>query len=111
MNISLLQPSVQDVYSNRDNGIQNVFSNGITGAGGTADGTEMFRNVYNSLISNVNQTDAVYQQDIIQSAAGELDNPHQLQIDAQKAEVSLQIAMSVRNKALDAYDQIIRMQV
>ena len=55
--------------------------------------------------------DATFQQDIVKSAAGELDDPHQLVIDAQKANVSLQLALSVRNKAIDAYNDIIKMQV
>lgn len=78
---------------------------------GSVDGTGMFRNIADSLISNANQTDAAFQQDIVKAAAGELDNPQQLMIDSSKASIALQMVASVRNEALDAYNDIIKMSL
>lgn len=87
-------------------------SAGLTqAASAQPDGTQMFQNVLGDLISNVNQTDSVYQADIVKAAAGELDNPHQLLIDSQKANIALQLTISVRNKALESYNSIVNMQV
>ena len=44
-------------------------------------------------------------------AAGEVDGISQVVIAAQKAELSLQLTMQVRNKALSAYQELMRMQV
>jgi flagellar hook-basal body complex protein FliE len=44
-------------------------------------------------------------------AAGEVDDISQVVIAAQKAELSLQLTMQVRNKALSAYQELMRMQV
>ena len=44
-------------------------------------------------------------------AAGETDNIHQVMIAAQKAEISLQLATAVRSKIMDAYTEIMRMQI
>jgi len=71
----------------------------------------MFSDIYNNLISNVNQTDSSLQADIVKSAAGQLDNPQQLLIDSSKASIALQLVSSVRNDALQAYGDITKMQV
>lgn len=44
-------------------------------------------------------------------ATGQIDNIHQVTIAAEKAEIAMQFTMSVRNKVLDAYKEIMRMQV
>ncbi len=44
-------------------------------------------------------------------ALGKSDNIHGVMIAAEKADVALQFAMQVRNKLLDAYTEIMRMQV
>lgn len=42
---------------------------------------------------------------------GELDSFHELTIAQEKANVALQLTLSVRNKVLDAYREIMRMQI
>ena len=44
-------------------------------------------------------------------AAGEVDDISQVVIAAQKAELSLQLTMQVRNQALSASQELMRMQV
>lgn len=44
-------------------------------------------------------------------ALGEAENLHQVMISLEKAKLSFQLAMQVRNKLLDAYQEIMRMQV
>lgn len=44
-------------------------------------------------------------------AAGETDNIHEVLIAGQKAEVALQLATAIRSKILDAYQEIMRMQI
>lgn len=44
-------------------------------------------------------------------AAGTTDNIHQVLIAAEKAEVALQFTMQIRNKILDAYKEIMNMQI
>lgn len=70
-----------------------------------------FKDIYNSLIGNVNSTDKAFNGDIVKSAEGELDNPHQLSIDATKANIALQLVSSVRTDALSAYNDITKMSV
>jgi len=46
-----------------------------------------------------------------QFAAGQTDNIHQVLIAAEKADIALQFTLQIRNKILDAYNEIMRMQV
>lgn len=73
--------------------------------------TQAFSDILGQMIDNVNTTDSAYQADIVKTAEGELDNPHQLLIDSTKASVALQLMTGVRNNALQAYNDIIRMSV
>jgi flagellar hook-basal body complex protein FliE len=44
-------------------------------------------------------------------AAGRTDNIHQVLIASEKANVALQFTMQIRNKIMDAYNEIMRMQI
>lgn len=44
-------------------------------------------------------------------AAGRIDNIHQVSIAAEKADTALQFTMQIRNKIMDAYSEIMRMQI
>lgn len=44
-------------------------------------------------------------------AVGKTDNIHQVMIAAEKADVALQFTMQIRNKILDAYNEIMRIQI
>ncbi|WHH58929.1 flagellar hook-basal body complex protein FliE [Petroclostridium sp. X23] len=60
----------------------------------------------------INQVNGL-QQNAIKSnqllAAGKAENLHQVMIDSEKAEVALQFTIQVRNKIMDAYNEIMRM--
>lgn len=47
----------------------------------------------------------------IQFALGEADNPHDMQIAAAKATEALQYTVAIRDKMLDAYKEIMNMQI
>jgi flagellar hook-basal body complex protein FliE len=44
-------------------------------------------------------------------AAGRTDNIHDVTLAAEKADLALQFTMQVRNKIMDAYAEIMRMQI
>ena len=44
-------------------------------------------------------------------AAGKLDNVHRVMVDLGKAEVTFNYMMEVRNKVIDAYQEVMRMQL
>ncbi|HHV99009.1 MAG TPA: flagellar hook-basal body complex protein FliE [Clostridiaceae bacterium] len=44
-------------------------------------------------------------------AAGKTDNIHQVLIAVEKADIALQLTLQIRNKLMDAYNEIMRMQL
>ncbi len=44
-------------------------------------------------------------------AAGEVDNLHQVMISMEEAKLSFQFALQVRNRLLEAYQDVLRMQI
>jgi len=44
-------------------------------------------------------------------AAGKTDNIHQVLVAVEKADIALQLTLQIRNKLMDAYNEIMRMQL
>ncbi len=70
-----------------------------------------FKDILMDALKNVNtleQESAKMTDDFI---AGRTDNIHSVLIASEKASISLQFVMEVRNKVMDAYQEIMRMQI
>lgn len=70
-----------------------------------------FGSLFTDLIQNVKDTGAELTQSQYLLATGQLDNPAQLGIAGYKAEVALEMLIQLRNKALDAYNELKNMSV
>jgi flagellar hook-basal body complex protein FliE len=70
-----------------------------------------FQKILNDAIKSVNtqQKDAIQVEDDF--AAGKISNIHDAIITAEKASMSLTLTLEVRNKIVDAYKEIMRMQL
>ncbi|MCK8823556.1 flagellar hook-basal body complex protein FliE [Fuchsiella alkaliacetigena] len=62
-------------------------------------------------INNVNKLQKDADQLSEKLALGKVDNVHDVMIAAEKAKLSLDLTLEVRNKIVDAYEEIMRMQV
>ena len=71
-------------------------------------GETIFADMLQSAVDQVNATDQVSKEDAIKIASGNTDNLHTVMINAEKADLALQLMVQVRNKALDAYTEIMR---
>lgn len=79
----------------------------------TADGT-VFESFLNTAINNINTTNAYLsnaENEEIRFALGETENTHDLTIALQKASTALQYTVAVRDKLLEAYKEIMQMQI
>lgn len=74
-------------------------------------GLPVFEDVFRSAIDNVKQTDAEKNKAEYLMATGQLDNPSTLTIASSKAVLSVQLLVQLRNKALDAYNEVSRMSI
>lgn len=78
-----------------------------------AEGT-VFESFLNTAIDNINTTNVYLsnaENEEIRFALGETENTHDLTIALQKASTALQYTVSVRNKLLEAYKEIMNMQI
>ena len=70
-----------------------------------------FGSLFSDLIQNVKDTDAEFTQAQYLLATGQLDNPAQLGIAGYKAEIAVDLLIQLRNRALDAYNELKNMSV
>ncbi len=81
--------------------------------GEAADGT-LFDSVLNTAIDNIKTTNSYLSdaenQEIL-FALGESDSTHDLTIALEKANVALQYTVAIRDKVLEAYKELMQMQI
>ena len=70
-----------------------------------------FADILTESFKTVEATDAADKASALQLLAGETDDMAGLLLDATKAEISLNLALQIRNKVIDAYNEIMRMSV
>ena len=75
------------------------------------EGEATFLDVFKSLVDNVKETDAQVQQDAIDLMLGDIDDLAQVQVNLEKAETAVDLLVTVKNNAVDAYNEIMRMSV
>lgn len=74
-------------------------------------GSSLFATVFQSAIDNVRETDAKKVDLEYQLATGQLDNPAELTLAASNASNAALLLMELRNKALDAYNELMRISL
>ncbi|MFA5636093.1 MAG: flagellar hook-basal body complex protein FliE [Anaerovoracaceae bacterium] len=76
-----------------------------------ADGGQGFKAVFEQLIDKVEETEAVTKIDAYKLSIGETDDLHTMMINAAKADIALQTMVQLRNKILDAYSEVMRINL
>lgn len=97
-NITNAVSKIFSTNQNQDNSVQGSKSTG-------------FQNFLTDALGKLNNLEQTTQADSVALATGQTDNLHQVMIDTQKAELSLQFATQIRNKAVDAYNEIMRISL
>jgi flagellar hook-basal body complex protein FliE len=72
---------------------------------------DSFGQVLGDALSELNQTEARSNQSIASLAAGEDVDLHQVMLSMQETDIAVQLALQVRNKLVEAYQEVMRMQV
>lgn len=73
-----------------------------------------FNNLLSSAIDNINTTNSYLsdaEDEEVKWMLGETENTHDLTIALQKASTALQYTIAIRDKLLDAYKEIMQMQI
>ncbi|MGP4072253.1 flagellar hook-basal body complex protein FliE [Piscibacillus sp. B03] len=89
------------------NNLHNIKSNQPT----PSEAQSRFSSALKNAINEVNDLQAVSDQKTNGLVTGEVKDLHEVMIASQKASVSLQTATQLQSKAIDAYKEIMRMQI
>jgi len=79
--------------------------------GGVEGNQGSFRKMLQTSIAEVNQLQNAADNSIEQLVAGRSRNLHETMIAMEKADISFRLMMEVRNKIIEAYNEVMRMQV
>ena len=70
-----------------------------------------FKSVFESTIEAVKETDKEVAKGRYLLATGQLDNPSSLMIAASKNDTAVKMLVQLRNKAMDAYSEVMRISL
>lgn len=103
-----------DISSLTGIGQNDYMNTSAKGVRNTNDAESSFDSVLSAAMNMLNETNDL-QNDAesakIQFALGQADNPHDMQIAAQKALTAINYTVAIRDKMLEAYREIMNMQI
>lgn len=70
-----------------------------------------FRNIFNQLVDNVKESEENLANEQYLFATGQSQDTHSLGIAASKAQISVDLLIAIRNKALDSYNELMRLNL
>ena len=99
------QKSISSSSSSRDG------MGSIAGTGSASETQKSFADTLNDAIQNVNELQKSSDKAMQNLATGRTDNVAEVMIASEKADIALKLMVQVRNKIIDAYQEIMKMQV
>lgn len=72
---------------------------------------EGFGEIFKEALQGVNAAQKASDVQTAGLATGQVENIHEVMIASEKASLSLELTMQVRNKVVEAYQEVMRMQV
>lgn len=91
--------------------LQGTSGQAVTGVSAGASGESMFTQIFQSMVDNVKETDAAKNEAYYALVTGQLDNPAEATIAASQALTATQLLVQMRNRALDAYNELMRISL
>ncbi|WP_332601768.1 flagellar hook-basal body complex protein FliE [Arthrobacter sp. S2(2024)] len=81
----------------------------VTGVAGTSDGNG-FATALTGAVDNLQSLQSTSNQLAVSAVTGNLDDIHKATIAATRAQITMELVSTVRNKGVDAFNEIMRMQ-
>lgn len=100
-----------DPISIRPNSVMNTLNTQPTRKLTPAEAQNSFKTAFSEALNKVNDAQHASATATEKLARGENIELHEVMITAQKASVTLQTTVEVRNKIIEAYQEVMRMQV
>ena len=83
----------------------------IKQAAGPAAGTPSFKETLGTFLNDVNGLQQKADESIRKMAAGEINDVHQVMSSVEEANVAFNMMMEIRNKVMDAYQEVMRIRL
>jgi len=86
---------------------------GKTQSAQTQEGNEgsLFKDIFNNAVGNVIETDKEVMNQEYLLATGQTDDVHNLTVASTKAQLSVDFMVQLRNRAMDSYSEITRINI
>lgn len=78
---------------------------------GSESGKKTFADMVQEAVNSVDEAQKTADQNVENIVMGKSDNIHEAMISMEKAQLSFQLMMEIRNKALETYQELSRMQI
>ncbi len=75
------------------------------------EGTALFKDVFSDAIQNVKDTQKNLEDKQYLLATGQIDDAHTVPIAAAEAQLSVKLLVQLRNKAVEAYNELMRISL
>lgn len=73
--------------------------------------SSMFKDMFTDAVGNLEELNEIKSQDTVALTLGNIDDIGAMQVNSQKAEVALQLLVQTRNKVVESYQEIMRINV
>lgn len=105
---------ITNLYNVTSGAVKNMAENSTSGVTPYEDTTTAFETVFNSAMDNLNVTNSYLsdaENEELKLAMGLTNNTHDLTVALQKASTALQYTVAIRDKFLDAYKELMNIQI
>lgn len=73
--------------------------------------TDSFSNVLKSMVDNTNNSQLSADKAIQNLQSGKAEHLHEVMLAVEQADISMRMLVQIRNRALTAYEELMRMQI
>ncbi len=91
--------------------LQSLYSQSNASSSASSSTSNAFSDMLNQVMEQTGATENEAQKQATSLLTGETDSIHSVVLASEKAEVALQLTLQIRNKVLDAYNEVMRMQI
>lgn len=75
------------------------------------EGGSLFSDIFNNAVHDVKETEANLEQQQYLLATGQIDDAHTVPIAASEAQMAVDMLVQLRNKALESYNELMRINL
>ena len=105
---------ITSLYNVNSNAIKEALATSTTGVKTTKNEENIFNSMLTAAMDNLNTTNSYlsdWENEQVKFALGETENAHDLTIALEKASAALQYTVAVRDRFLEAYKEIMQIQI